>query len=163
MIIFIDDSGGGGGGGATYRYWRIYVTAVNAGAYLAIQEIELRATPGGPDLTHPLDPAYQSSYFAPDNAVAGKAIDDIFTNPATGCFVTDGSAMPQWGSWDLGSPETVAEFAIWPQYHDVNGPDRAPKDFVIQGSDDNATWVDVLTLTGVSGWTAGTAKTFDLT
>lgn len=145
----------------TYRYWRIYVTAVGSGAYLAIQEIELRGTPGGADLTSPSTPSSQSSYFAPDNAVAQKAVDNNFVTPTTGCFITDGSAFPQWGWWDLGTPKGVAEIGIWPQASGTASA-RGPKDFEIQGSNDASSWTTVEALTGITGWAAGVSKTFAL-
>jgi len=33
----------------------------------------------------------------------------------------------------------------------------------VQGSLDGSTWTDIKTFTGITGWTANTAKTFDLT
>ncbi len=40
---------------------------------------------------------------------------------------------------------------------------NAPKDFVIEGSDNDSTWTTILTVTGASGWVTLTEKTFDVT
>lgn len=70
--------------------------------------------------------------------------------------------MPQWGYWDLLTPTTVAELAVWPQ-NNSNAAARGPKDFLVQGSNDASSWTTVKSYSGVTGWTAGVAKTFDLT
>ena len=59
----------------------------------------------------------------------------------------------------MGAVTRVAEIAIW-SVHDLIA--RMPRDFIFQGSNDGTTWTDIKTFTGITGWTASTATTFDL-
>ena len=151
---------------AAWRYWRIYITANNGGLATSIQEIELRGTIGGPDLTTPSTPADQSRYFYfPSEGYDNRAfrlVDNDFTDFAFKLWVNDaenGNPLPDWVYFDLGTPTTVAELAMWPQARSdlVN---RAPKDFLIQGSSDALAWSTEATFSGITGWSAGTGKTF---
>lgn len=143
-----------------FSKFRLYITANNVDAYTAIQEMEIRNAVGGSNLTLPTMAAGQSTYFAANSNTGAKAFDLNFTDFTSATWVTDGTALPQWLSIDLGkvSP-AIGEIAIWPQNWS-GGPARAPKDFVFQGSTDNYSWTDILTVTGATGWVAGTAKTF---
>ena len=151
---------------AAWRYWRIYITANNGGSATSIQEIELRATVGGADLTTPSTPADQSRYFFDgpngyDNR-AFRLVDNDFTDFAFKLWVNNaenGYPLPDWVYFDLGSPTTVAELAMWPQARSdlVN---RAPRDFLFQGCNDASSWSTEATFSDVTGWSVGTGKTF---
>ena len=146
----------------TYRYWRIYITANNGDAYNSIQEIELRGSIGGADLTTPDTPSSQSSYYANNDARAYRAIDNDLTDPSFKTWVSDGSALPQWIYFDLGVATPVAELVMWCQAYS-GGPARAPKDFLIEGGSDSVNWTPVASIVGQTGWVVGTPRSFALT
>lgn len=140
--------------GATYRYWRIYVTAV-AGAtdFVSMGEIELFGAVGGADLTSGRGGfASQSG----NGAVGGasSAVDDSQGTEA-------GSAMPlpYWWSIDLGSP-TYVDFITIRAQRVV--PNRTPSEFIVQGSDDNSAWTDVTAFGPSTGWAEFELRTFTL-
>lgn len=153
----------GGGGGTAHRYWRILIAQSVSDVFVAIGEVEWRATPGGADLTTTSTTTAASS-SASGSFLPAKTVDNI---PATSnnCWVNANSAFPAWVSYDLGSAMTVEQLAIWPQYDSPAGNNRGPEDFDIQWSDDNAAWTTCDSYTGITGWAAGTgvAKTFAVT
>lgn len=136
-----------------YRYWRIYVTATNGDAYLAIQEMEMATSPGGANVASNGMPTWQSSSYGGGDPFAAAFNGSFLSSP--GClWLTDGKPMPQWGSIDLGSQVVLQEVRMQCQNWG-GGPGRAPKNFVIQGSNDNSTWTDVRAFAGVSSWAVG--------
>lgn len=145
----------------SYRYLRIYITANNGDTYTSLQEIEISSTVGGNDITTPSTPASQSSYFGDHIAVASKLVDNNFIEYRLSVWVTDGTSAPHWVSFDLASIRELAELRMWPQNYS-GGAARAPKDFIIQGSNDNLTWNDIKAFSNVTGWVEGVGKTFNL-
>lgn len=145
---------------ASTRYLRIYITATNGDTYAALQEIEIASVTGGADITSSGMATSQSTYFAADGSTFAKAIDNN-TTTATAAWVTDGTALPQWGYVDLGTTQAVKEVRLLCQNADP-GPNRAPKDFKIQGSPDGTTWTDITSFTNVTGWAKGTWKAFSV-
>lgn len=135
-----------------YRYWRIFVQTNdgNTGS-IGIGEIELRGTVGGADLTTTGTPALASTTSG--GFVAGNVRDND-----TGTFWISTAATDQWLRLDLGTAQQVAQVAIYPRAGSLNS---APKDFIIQGSDDGTNFNDVKAFTGITGWTAA-YRTFDL-
>jgi Concanavalin A-like lectin/glucanases superfamily/F5/8 type C domain len=132
----------------SYRYYRIYVTALPAGndGYVSMGQVELRATVGGADITSSGMTTYYSSRFNPATSSEHAFDEDTGTY-----WASDGGALPQWISVDLGSPATIpAEVAIWNQ---TLFPHRAPFDFKLQGSTDNSTWNDIGSWTSVAAGT----------
>lgn len=160
--------GGGVGSGvnpAGYRYYRIYITTNNSDTYTALGEIELRGTVGGADLTTPSTTSFQSTYYTPNASTAAKAINDAI-GAGPNAWMSDGTALPQWISFDFGVTTFISEVAMWCEWYS-GGPARAPKDFLIQGSTDNSTWVTINGYSGVTGWgfssTTTDVKTFAVT
>lgn len=140
-----------------WRYIRIYITAIGSGTYAGFSEIEVRGTPGGPDMTDTGTRIAVSSGLGPQLIVDNKT--DVR-------WSTSSSAGPWWIRADMGTyaaEQAVfsAELAIWPNPTSTTA--NSPKDFVVQGSLDGATWTDVKSFAGVTGWTAGTPKIFSLT
>ncbi|MEN9885682.1 MAG: Bordetella phage [Pseudomonadota bacterium] len=140
---------------AAHRYWRVCITANNGDSYYSIQEIELRGSVGGADLTTPAMTAATNNAFLP----AANAFDNDFADYFSPWLSNPGASTPLWVSIDLGSAQSVAELAMWCQNY-AGGPARAPQDFKLQSSDDNSSWTDEASFTGVTTWAAGTAKTF---
>lgn len=147
-------------GGAAYRYWRLYVTALNtSGTQVGIYEVELRGTAGGADLTTSGTPVTQSSYVdnGEDGAYPGSATVDGGFGAFSIWLTSSGAGLPQWVRYDLATAQQVLEFAIYPS----DSSSRCPRDFKIQGSADGSSWTDVKSFTAVSAWTGWQA--FNLT
>lgn len=140
-----------------WRYWRIYITAIGSGSYAGFCEIELRASPGGADMTDTGTVITVSS---------GSGSQRVVDNNIDLAWSTSAQAAPWWvsadmGIYTLGQAVYAAELAIWP--NPTSTAANSPKDFVVQGSNDGATWTDVKSFSGVVGWVAGTPKIFSLT
>lgn len=142
-----------------YRHLRIYVTAITGSSYTAIQEIEIASALGGGDITVPGMATNQSSYYGSNTAA--QAIDNNFTDIVSGTWVSAGAALPQWITVDLAAPSYLAELRVWPQAYS-DGPNRALKDFRVEGSNDGTNWTLIKAFTGVTGWVNGTSKSFVL-
>ena len=138
-----------------YRYWRIYMQTNNGDpTYTALCEIELRSSVGGADLTTSSTPAASStSYSAAYDA--SKTVDESTSTLWISAF---NSTTNQWLRYDLGSAQTVAQVAIYPQGDALS---RAPKDFIIQGSNDGTNFTNVKSITNATGWTAAW-RTFNI-
>ena len=138
---------------ATYRYWRVYITANNGDQYTAIQEIELHAVRGGPDITSPSTPATASSMATPAYPPSRLVSNTLQNDNA---WATEpGNVFPQWARFDLGTPTEVAEFVVYPPNYNNPGQARAPKDFLIQGSNDDVNWDTVYNALGQINWQTG--------
>lgn len=144
--------GQGYSGATPYRYWRIYITAVNS-ASPALYEVEFRGSVGGADLTSPSTTAQGDA-----NTDGGyPAVNAIDNNGST--FWYTYSMTNAWLAVDLVTAHVCAEVAIT-----AYGFSNSPKDFVIQGSNTSLTtgFVDVATFTGQTSWVGGTQRTFAL-
>lgn len=149
--------GGGGGGGTPatpYRYWRMYVTAVDGStSYVSLGEIEMfeSSDATGTDVT-----SGKTFSQSGDGAVgaAGNGADDNIGTEAGSSL-----PLPYWWELDLGAGNDKALKSMSLRAQRVV-PDRTPKDFVLQGSADRATWADVVTVTGASGWAEYERRTF---
>ncbi|MGE8542277.1 MAG: discoidin domain-containing protein [Acinetobacter sp.] len=147
----------------SYQYLRIYITANNGNGITSLQEIEIAEATGGLDITVPVMQTSQSSYFTGAEANnAARLIDNNFTNYFDKVWVTvDGNVFPQWAWVNLGAVRNFAELRLYPQNYS-GGATRAPKDFIIQGSNDGLEWVAIKSFSNVTGWVAGTAKIINL-
>ncbi len=138
----------------TWRYWRIFIQTNNGDAsFIVLAEVQLRGTLGGADLTTPSTPALASTQGT--SSTAANLLDG---STSTIWATTSGSVTNQWVRFDMSTPTTLAQVAMYPQSAFLN---RAPKDFIIQGSDDGTNFTDVITFTNITGWTAA-FRTFDL-
>lgn len=129
-----------------FRYWGIYM--LNSGASgFALNEVELRATVGGADVTTPSTPVAVTS-----GTVASNLVDNN-----TSTWWTTNTATNQRVSFDLVVPTDIRQVAMYPY------PATAwnPTNFIIQGSRDGVSWVDLLSLSDVF-WTANVQRTFTL-
>lgn len=153
----------GASGATAYRYWRLNVTAPALAdqTYAALDEVELRATVGGADLTTtstPVTVSANAGSLGPSNLPT-----NLVSNDATLWFsqaLTDAVLYPYTLTFDLGSAQTVQQIAILSQ----NGaPGRAPGTFSVQGSNDNVGFTTVNTFSPGNTWTSvPTLRTFNL-
>lgn len=141
-----------------YRYWRIYVTLLNSsGITIGLEEIELRGTVGGADLTTGSTPVLVSSYLdnGEEGAYPGSGTVDNIVDSQFSIWFSAGGGPPHWARYDLGTAQSVAQVAIKP------GPSTTycPRDFIVQGSADGTTFTDVKAFSGVSAWSGWQAFT----
>ena len=150
---------GGGGGGGGYRYWRIFMLNNNGDPnYLALNEVELRGSVGGADLTSPITPVAASTYNA--------AYDPQYTVDnslgTTPLWISAQLAVAnQWLRYDLGTPTALAQVAMC--FTEASWAGRSPKDLRIEGSNDGTNFTTVKTFLGNTSWPyGGVFKVFDL-
>lgn len=143
---------------SAYRYIRIYITANNGDQNTSIQELELAVAVGGADITTPSMPTLDDAHYQTNSF--DKAIDNSH-DYTRDVYVTDGTALPHWGRVDLGTPQNIVELRMWSQNYG-GGATRAPKDFLVQGSNDATNWTTIKGFTNVTGWVQGASKTFSL-
>lgn len=142
-----------------YRYWRIYVIANNGDAnYIGYDEIELRGSVGGSDLTNASTPTTASTYDPSGPYPASSTVDNN-TSGSTQWLSDIGQNANQWARYDLLTPKAVLQVAILPV---IFGSSRAPKNFIVQGSNDGTVFKDIKTFSGITAWTNNTFNLFNL-
>ena len=150
----------GGGAPPTWRYVQLVITANNGDSFVSIQEIELRETVAGADVTNPSMVVTASGEFDTTNNKKENAIDNDFSTFGSGAWAASFSDPTTW-SVDLGSQHPLAEIGIWAQV--VIGAARAPKDFAVQARNDPGdAWTTLASFTNITGWTAGAEMQFAL-
>jgi hypothetical protein len=140
-------------GGAAHRYWRTAITAVNGGSVMQISDLEYRTTAGGSDVTG------SGTASATSTNIGHNASDAFDGDPATSWEANSGSVSLKY-DFGSGQDKNVAEVAI------VGGQASAtvsPKDFTIEYSDDNSTWVAWLSVIGFTSWYEGQRNVFQIT
>ena len=137
---------------AAHSYWRINVTTNDGDAnFLAIAEVEMRATKGGAD---------QCSGGTPSASTSGGS------NPATLAFdnitgthwATNG-VTTGWIRYQFAAPVDVLQYVITAQQL---GPTRAPRNFTLEYSDDGSSWTVTDTRTGQTGWVGLESRVFNV-
>lgn len=132
-----------------YLFYRLNISAGNDVTQVALGEIEFRDTVSGTDRSQ----AYPSIYSTQAGSnTAFNAFDNNLTN---GWFGTTG--FPYQIGCELPRRYAIAEMSLLPF---TSFEAYAPKDFKLQGSNDNSTWVDLKTYTAQTGWSSGTARLF---
>lgn len=153
-----------------FRYYRLYMTANNGDALYQIQEVEFLAltspTPPLENLAGAFNVGTVSSDITGSGTAsassetagfeAGKAFDD---NAASWWASTGGPPNPTWLKYDLGAgnAETVTAYSITPN---ASEPNRAPRDWILQGSNNDSDWTDLDTRTDEQAWTTKRTYTF---
>lgn len=137
---------------ATHTYWRINVTANDGGTSLAIVEVEMRGSKGGADQCVGGTASASSAAAAPNDAAA--AFDNSSPH-----WNTAGAATTGWLRYQFASPVDVLQYTI--QAHGIT-PNRAPKEWTFEHSDDGSSWTVADTRTSQTGWTANEIRTFNV-
>lgn len=151
-----------------HRYWRITSGQTSGGALLALQEMEIRNTPGGSSqnglfFTRFGGQGLESSSFD-STSVALRLCDGELSNPGLGAWTTGVSpspSAPQWAMVILPEPQLGQEVALYPQ----NRSDlisRAPASFILEKSKDGDVWETACSVSGITGWSMGVWKTFSM-
>ena len=145
---------------ASYRYWRIFILNNNGNVdFLALNEVELRGSVGGADITTPATPVTASTQY--DATYDSKyTVDNLLVDLPR--WVSSPSAVTnQWLRYDLGTPTSIAQVAMC--FNDPYAPDSSPKDLRIEGSNDGTTFTPIKEFLNNTSWTTGAVfKTFTL-
>ncbi len=136
---------------AAHRYWRVLVNdSPNPQAYAL--EIEMRASPGGPDVTSSANAIDGGSFTGYEG---DKAFDNGGTGFSEGWWVNGASGG--WVGQDFGSAQEVQELT-----YRGGSNTRSPTSFDIQYSDDGTNWTTTDTYSGLT-WASYETKTFAVT
>lgn len=127
-----------------HRYWRIFIRYNTDNSYVGLNELQLRDTPGGPDLTQTIGgvPAASAARAGRD---AAKAFDGDISTIWDADNVNNG--MGYWLSFAFPTAQDIVEIAVMPDSENVN---RSPWLFEVQASDDNIAWSQQWLCTGVT-------------
>lgn len=136
----------------SYRYWRIFILNNNGDPnYISLNEVELRGSVGGADLTSPTTPVAASTFY--DGTYDPKYTVDNSLSPTPLWISAPYALTNQWLLYDLGTPTAIAQVAIC--FNDPSGSIRSPKDLRIEGSNDGTNFTTVKTFLGNTSWTVG--------
>ncbi len=130
-----------------YRYYRLVFSknSNNDNRYYAVNEWELYGR-GGATGTNLCIGATASAYGNYGPQVASLAIDG---NPTT-YWESSLEGSPTWIKVDLGAGHVVRSMVI----NSTSFSEERPKDFVLQGSNDNSTWTVIGTYKGADAFIA---------
>ena len=147
---------------ASYRYWRIFILNNNGdGNYLALNEVELRGSVGGADITTPATPVTASTQY--NGTYGPECTVDNSLSPTPLWISTPLGVTNQWLRYDLGTPTAIAQVAMCYNAASIAGAGTSPKDLRIEGSNDGTNFTTVKAFPGNTSWTAGSVfKLFDL-
>lgn len=135
--------------------WRVLFLASNSSPnYASLQEMEFRATIGGASLCVGGAASASSSYVG---YPPSKAFDGDTTTPGVTYWAADGVEATPWLEYEFATGSPVNQLMICAA---VSSPAAAPKDFKVQ-SYDGSGWVDEWSVTGSTGWSGGTIRTFN--
>lgn len=151
---------GGTGGGGGYRFWRIFILNNNGDSnFISLNEVELRGSVGGADLTTPATPATASTQYSGASGPEYTVDNSLAVSPMW--ISTPYAVTNQWLLYDLGTPTAIAQVALC--FNGPSVPGRGPKDLRIEGSNDGTNFTTVKTFLGNTSWPAGGVfKVFDL-
>ena len=138
----------------SHVYWRLANIANNGHIRVAISEIEMRATIGGADQCIGGVASASSEYSA--SYLASLAFDGD-TVSSFQWVTSDGDNTDAWIKYTFVSPVEVQQIAVT-SYPFL--PDTAPKDWVLQWSDNDADWTTVLTVAGETTWGASETRLY---
>ena len=150
---------------ASYRYWRIFMLNNNGDLdYLSLNEVELRGSVGGADITTPETPVTASTYYdAYGTSYDPRYTVDNYLGGSPRWLSTGQDVTNQWLRYDLGTPTAIAQVAMCWNAASVTGEGTSPKDLRIEGSNDGTNFTTVKTFLGNTSWPdGGVFKVFDL-
>jgi hypothetical protein len=125
---------------AGHTHWRLFMTNNYGGAGFTLGEIEMRGVVGGPDLCTGGTPTVSDTS-------AGNAAADMFDNSIANFNYWDAASTNQWAAYQFPSPVDIVEIAIAQTGSATDPLGRAPKDCIVQYSDDGVSWSDAFSFT----------------
>jgi hypothetical protein len=139
---------------AAHRYWRVYVTNVQAtSTTVSCAELQLRIVSGGASV------ATGGTALASQSATGLAAASAFDGNLATYWQTT--STPPQWIGYDFGSgnAKDIVEFT-WTSRDSSGGITENPKDCQLEWSDDGTTWYPSYPAVSIPAWTPSQTRTY---
>ncbi|MBF0193478.1 MAG: discoidin domain-containing protein [Magnetococcales bacterium] len=136
---------------ATHRYWRITITQSTSGAsnIISLYEVELRSVVGGADLCNG-----GSSSASHNNSTAYK----LFDNNSSLYWSNGGPSETCWFQYDFsGGDVDIKQLWFLPRYSS-----QCPKDFTLSSSDNGADWTQEAVWSGITDWSGGVDKSFEI-
>jgi hypothetical protein len=142
-----------------FTYWRILIRTTgaalsNTNLFSNIAEVEMAESSGGANACTGGTPFASSAYAGNP---ASSAFDGIHTDTTHQWSSAYGS-FPQWLGYQFPTAKAIKELRIYPV---VTVSNRAPADFVVQGSNDGRRWYDAGNFTPTN-WADNTANVFSL-
>lgn len=146
---------------SAYRYYKLNCTAGNSGGAFMINEIELYSwipPMTGEDFT-------TTSMTVTDNQNNGTGYEGFQVYNDTPAVINgdncrwqkNSQSYPIWVKIDLGAgnAQEVVSYMVM-----ANDPTYAPKDWTLEGSDDDSSWTTVFTVTNQTGWYWGEKRIY---
>lgn len=138
-----------------YRFWRLVFLYPNDKDFdVGVQEVEMRGSVGGADLTGTGTATASSSFVS---TPPSYAFDNDTTTPGQ-YWAPSSWTEGCWLSYEFSYPWDVQQIALWPGLY----TDNAPRDFRVEYSQTGDAWVTNGVYRGETGWLRNTARTFDL-
>lgn len=75
-------------------------------------------------------------------------------------WVTNNGMTSGWVRFDFGTPRTIGSYSILQR---PGTPTQAPRDFILEGSNDNSAWTPLDSRSGIVSWTEGVANSYLIT
>lgn len=150
-----DPTGGMGAGSehGSHDFWRLFVCRAVSDDAPAIGEVEMRASSGGGDQCTGGTPSASSIFSG--SFPASKAFDD---NTASGLWSAANNSWHAWLKYAFASAVEVFEVAI------TSRPDgfplTAPRNILVQWSDDDSNWTTAWSINGQTAWGAPETRVF---
>ncbi len=111
----------------SFRYYRLNVSDVNGGTFVAFGELYL--TNNG----NPIDKS--GATFSASTTASGYPADNAFDNNPGSYWIS--TTYPAWLKVDFGTPTELDQYGIL--LH-LGGPDERPRYWTFEGSDDDSSW-----------------------
>lgn len=134
------------------KFWRVRITATQAGSQPSMEKLELRTVSGGSNVATGGTPIASTILDTP--YVASNCFDG---NSST-FWVSANFAAAQWIGYELTSSQEIVEIVVRNR-PDGFGVNESLKDFSIQYWS-GGTWTDAWSYTGQAAWSAGETRTF---
>lgn len=147
-------------GPTPYRYFRINITANNGDTYTGLNEIELRGTQAGADITTPTTVVTTTSEFSLNS---NYVIENVHDDDPLTIWFNEAGVLPLTIEIDLGSEQGVAWLSML--RGNVSDPalmNQCPKDFTVEASTNGTDWVNLATFANVTDWVADDPYLFAL-
>lgn len=109
--------------------------------------------PSGTASTNGLQPAGEEAYRAFDKTTTGQA---TFGTSSAGSFT---GGLLQY-SFPTGQAKTITHYRV--EGYRIGVPERSPKTWTFQGSNDNSTWTTLHTVSAATGWASGETRTYTI-
>ena len=123
-------------------------------------DLTLKYTGNG-DLSDATKPGQGSvTYSAGNNSYPGTRAFDDKGNATQGRWLASKptSSNPTWIKYDFTQGEKIIEYTV--QAQSYNFAQRGPKDWTLQGSNDNSNWTTLDTVAGETNWTQWQTRTY---